>query len=66
MDTNEDFSQSKAIKDSINKRMVNQMERCEDGINSDTAVNREIPTRVKYISTKDLRNTKRRRLNSVS
>ena len=46
--------------------MVNQMERGEDWINEDIGINRDIPTHVKYISTKDLRNTERRLLNIVS
>ena len=46
--------------------MVHQIERCEDWIHYHIEVNREIETHVKYIITKDLRNTKRRLLNIVS
>ena len=46
--------------------MVHQIERCEDWIHYHIEVNREIETHVKYIITKDRRNTKRRLLNTVS
>ena len=60
------FPQRKAITDSLNKLMVPQIERCEDWIHYDIGVNIDIETHVKYIITKDLRNTKRRLLNIVS
>ena len=60
------FPQRNAITDSLNKRMVHQMERCEDWMHLDIRVNIDIETNVKYIITKVLLNTKRRRLNIVS
>ena len=60
------FPQRNTIIDSLKKLMVHQMERCEDWIHYHIEVNREIQTHVKYIITKDLRNTKRRLLNIVS
>ena len=59
------FPQRKAITDSLNKLMAHQMGRCEDWMHYDIGVNREIKTHVKYIITKDVRNTKRRPLNIV-
>ena len=60
------FPQRNTIIDSLKKLMVHQMERCEDWIHYHIEVNREIQTHVKYIITKDLRNTKRRLLSIVS
>ena len=60
------FPQRNTIIESIKKLMVHQIVRCEDWIHYHIEVNREIQTHVKYIITKDLRNTKRRLLNIVS
>ena len=60
------FPQRKAITDSLLKLMAHQMERCEDWIHYHIEINRDIQTHVKYIITKDLRNTRRRLLNIVS
>ena len=57
------FPQTNTIIDSFKKLMVHQMERCEVWL---IEVNRDIQTHVKYIITKDLLNTKRRLLNTVS
>ena len=46
--------------------MLHQLERCEDWIHYDIGVNRDIQTQVKYIITKDLRNSEGRLLNTVS
>ena len=60
------FPQRKAITDSLKKLMVQQRERDEDCIHYHIGVNRDIKTQVKYIITKDLRNSERRLLNTVS
>ena len=60
------FPQRNAITDSLNKLMVQQMDRCEDWIHSDIGVKIDIETHVKYVITKDLCNTKTRLLNIVS
>ena len=60
------YPRRKAITDSVQKRMVHQMERCEGWTHYYIGVNRHIKTHVKYIITKDIHNTKRRLLNIVS
>ena len=60
------FPQTNTVLDSLKKLMVHQIEKCEEWIHYHIEVNREIQTPVKYIITKDLRNTKRRLLNIVS
>ena len=66
IDTSEDISTEKGNHRFIKQTYGLPMERCEDSIHSVIGVKRLIQTQVKYIITKNLRNTKRRLLNILS